>query len=144
MTEDPRLTAKKSVFLVEEWVESQVRHTHLVEVAMVRWMPPSDGWVKVNTDGVYSPQRNYGGGGAVMRDHHGRFIAGSCCFFPTDSDPERAELLACNQGVNLAIQRGETKIILEIDCQSVVTKLQREELDRSIHGTFVEDIKALL
>jgi hypothetical protein len=26
----------------------------------------------------------------------------------------------------------------------VVTKLQREELDRSIHGTLVEDIKALL
>jgi hypothetical protein len=31
-----------------------------------------------------------------MRDHHGRFIAGSCHFFPTASDLECAELFFDN------------------------------------------------
>jgi hypothetical protein len=44
----------------------------------------------------------------------------------------------------MALEMGAEKIILETDCQNVVSKLRNEELDRSIHGPLVEDIKPLL
>lgn len=65
-------------------------HSHLVEWRNIHavedkapksrhvqsWEPPVPGWVKVNSDGAVSKQRNSGGGGAVLRDHDGAFRAG--------------------------------------------------------------------
>jgi hypothetical protein len=34
--------------------------------------------------------------------------------------------------------------VLETDCAGVVSKLRKEELDRSVHGPLVEEIKVLI
>ena len=60
------------------------------------------------------------------------------------SDAERAELLACRRGVILAQEAGVRKLVLETDCMGVVSKLKNGELDRSVHGPLVEEIKELL
>jgi ribonuclease HI len=100
--------------------------------------------LKINVDGAYSKEGGYEGGGVVLCDHHGKFLVGSSHFFPLVSDLERAELLACKQGVTLAKERGEGKLVLEMDCLPVVGKLKGLEMDRSIHGPLVEEIKAML
>jgi ribonuclease HI len=67
------------------------------------WEPPKPSCCKVNTDGSFSPSDGTGGGGVVVRDHHGDFIEGACRFFTAVSDPEGAEL----KGVLVGAQRGK-------------------------------------
>ena len=98
------------------------------------WLLPEVGWYKVNADGSFSQDDGHGGGGVVVRDHHGGFKAGACHFFPIVTDPERAELLACRRGAQLAKELGVRKVIIETDCLSAVVKIGKMELDRSGHG----------
>jgi hypothetical protein len=65
-------------------------------------------------------------------------------FLPSIADPEHAELLACRLAINLARDAGVTRLIMETDCMGVVSKLRSTEMDRSVHGPLVEDIKVLL
>ena len=65
-------------------------------------------------------------------------------FFPSATDPERAELLACRRAVELAQEMGISKLALELDNVGAVAKLTGECRDHSIHGPLVEDIKTLL
>ena len=65
-------------------------------------------------------------------------------FFPHAADPERAELMACRSVVELAKDQGVTKLVLETDCVGAISKLSGKELDRSVHGPLVEEIKCLL
>jgi hypothetical protein len=44
----------------------------------------------------------------------------------------------------VAKDAGAQKLVLELDGQGLVTKLGSLELDRSVHGPLVEDIKFLL
>jgi hypothetical protein len=71
-------------------------------------------------------------------------VAGASCFFPVVSDPERAELLACRRAALLAKETGVSKLMLETDCAGAVAKLKALEMDRSVHGPLVEEIKSLL
>ncbi|KAK1618623.1 hypothetical protein QYE76_024140 [Lolium multiflorum] len=102
------------------------------------------GWTKLNADGAFSAKDGSGGCGVVMRDHNGRFLVGASHFFHSSSDPERAELLACKQALVMARSKGLTKMVLETDCLGVVAKIRSNNMDRSIHGPLVEEIKSLL
>ena len=83
-------------------------------------------------------------GDAILRDHHGSFLAGACQFFPHVSDAGGAELLACRRALHLAQEMGITKIVLETDSVEVASKLTREGQDRSFYGPLVAEIKCLL
>jgi ribonuclease HI len=85
-----------------------------------------------------------GGCGVVLRDHDGRFLAGASHFFHHVSDPERAELLACKQALVLAKAKGLSRVVVETDFLGVVANIGSNDMDRSIHGPLVEEIKSLL
>ena len=110
---------------------------------MEHWRPPEIGCIKVNADGAFSSVDGCGGGGVVLRDHHGSFVAGACHFFPFVADPEQAELLACRQGVVLARELNKDRVELETDSLNAVLKLQSTERDLSVNGPLVEEIKEL-
>ncbi|KAJ1391001.1 hypothetical protein SESBI_37020 [Sesbania bispinosa] len=40
----------------------------------VRWEPPDDGWIKLNSDGAAVNNSHYGACGGVFRNHHGNFV----------------------------------------------------------------------
>jgi hypothetical protein len=65
-------------------------------------------------------------------------------FFPIVADLEMGELLACRRAVELASAAGVSKLVLETDCAGAVAKLKNSEMDRSIHGPLVEEIKEML
>jgi ribonuclease HI len=144
MIEDPVEVAKRTVRLVEEWQAVQATPSVSKQQVVEHWLPPAAGWYKCNADGAFSQGDGHGGGGVVIRDHQGAFLAGESLFFPLVSDPERAELLACHRAVQMAREKGIQKIQLESDCQGAVSKLRNTEMDRSVHGPLVEDIKKLL
>jgi hypothetical protein len=95
MIEDPDRIARRVLGLTEEWMALKESNSEKIPRPTEHMLPPDDGWVKANVDGAFLKEGGYGGGGGVvMRDRHGGFLAGSSHFFPQVSDPERAELLA--------------------------------------------------
>ena len=142
--EHPVMIANRVHYLTEEWASLQKPSGSQTCRGSERWLPPPEGWIKANADGAFSQALNQGGGGVVLRDHHGRFTAGACCFFPLVTDPERAELLACQRALELAREMKVRKVILETDSMTVKGKLEAAELDRSAHGPLIENIKRAL
>lgn len=53
--------------------------------------------MKVNSDGAMAKMMDKCGEGVVLRDHDGRFLAGSCHFFLLSFRLYEAELRACEQ-----------------------------------------------
>jgi hypothetical protein len=80
MIEDLEATAKRILFLWDEWKLIKDAPKSRVGPRVEHWEPPEPAWFKVNVDGSFSPGDGTGGGGVVMRDHHGDFIAGACRF----------------------------------------------------------------
>jgi hypothetical protein len=127
MIENPENTARRIVGLTEEWRALKQITTVQGNQVEEHWRPPQPGWHKVNSDGAFSKENNHGGGGVIVRDHHGAHIACASHFFPYVDDPERAELLACRKGVRLAKELGVSRINLEMDCAGAVSKLNHQE-----------------
>jgi ribonuclease HI len=142
---DPRTVAMRTIAAVEEWqIVHQKAPVAAVAKPMEHWLPPDVGWSKINADGSYQEAEGHGGGGVVIRDHHGSFVSGACHFFSHLIDAEGAELLACRRGLMLARECGVQKVVLEMDSTGVAAKLLREGQDRSLYGSLVEEIKSLL
>jgi ribonuclease HI len=142
--ECPEAVGRRAVALVEEWQEVHAQVHHVIPKPKERWRPPMQGWVKVNTDGAMVKSSDTGGGGVVVRDHDGRFLAGSCHFFPSLSSPEEAELRACEKGMDLIKRLKLKNVVLELDCAAVVAKLNGVEVDRSSQGLLIEKLKRAL
>jgi ribonuclease HI len=143
LIEHPEKTAARILALHDEWQALQEVKAPKPNV-VTHWSPPAVGWHKANADGAFSSSEGNGGGGVIVRDHHGSPVAGSSAFFPVVADPERGELLACRRAVEIARDAGVLKLVLETDCAGAVTKLKNPEMDRSIHGPLVEEIKEML
>jgi hypothetical protein len=127
--ESPESVARRAVALVEEWQGVHAQIHHATPKPKERWLPPMVVWIKINTDGALAKSADKGGGGVVARDHDGRFLAGSCHFFPSLS--EEAELRACERGLELIKHLKLKQVILELDSATVVAKLNSTEVDRS-------------
>jgi hypothetical protein len=80
----------------------------------------------------------------ILRDDEGVPIEAASFFFTQVTEAEHAELLACRQAVRMAKEYDIRKLVLETDCVGAVNKLKAQELDRSVHGLLVEEIKTLL
>lgn len=83
------------------------------------------------------------GGGVIIRDAAGHFIAGLSSKYKMVREPLLSELLAAREGVLLARKMGLLYVILELDCAEAVLKLNKTELDRSVYGGLFQEIKML-
>jgi ribonuclease HI len=142
--EDPERTARRVLAITEEWGKLRDPSPSRVHKEVEHWRPPERGWLKANADGAFSVTDGQGGGGVVLRDDEGVPIEAASFFFMQVTDPERAELLACQQAVRVAKEYDVRKLVLEMDCAGAVNKLRAQVLDRSVHGPLVEEIKTLL
>jgi hypothetical protein len=52
--------------------------------------------------------------------------------------------MACKQALLLARMKEQAKVVLETDCLGAAAKLRSKDVDRSIHGPLVEEIKSML
>jgi ribonuclease HI len=143
--EQAQVVAERVFRLIDEWMEINApKGTTSVQRHEALWTPPDEHWLKVNVDGALNKQGIGGGGGVVIRDHHGVFRAGACHAFANISVPEHAELLACRRGVQLAQEIAATKLVLETDNISVAQVLNSSDLDRSRFGPLVQEIKEMI
>jgi hypothetical protein len=99
--ENPDALAKRIVHLTEEWRIIRAPKPPKAALSREHCLLPRVGWMKVNADGAVAKSSEKGGGGMVVRDHHGSFLVAARHFFSPLLDPEDAELHACHAALGL-------------------------------------------
>jgi ribonuclease HI len=103
------------------------------------WVLPSQGTFKINVDAAFDPISGDAAVGIVIRDWQGSLKLTSWRTLSHCRDAEEAEVLACLEGVHMALRWPEIPMILESDCQTVVAKFHIKGCDRSaLWNVFVE------
>ncbi|XP_042051496.1 uncharacterized protein LOC121796781 [Salvia splendens] len=98
----------------------EIRSPRPLAVA-IKWQPPEDPWIKLNTDGAYLEESDKAGGGGIIRDHTGKVLSAFASPLEAHSALE-AELLAIQLGLELALEFNRP-IWIESDAQQVVQLL---------------------
>ncbi|TQD90556.1 hypothetical protein C1H46_023902 [Malus baccata] len=80
-----------------------------------RWSPPSQGWVKINTDRAVKGHTNMGGVGVVLWDWRGGFLAAGEQQFPRVTSVPLLELFAVRYGLQVAQLQGFQQVVVESD-----------------------------
>jgi hypothetical protein len=96
-----------------------------------RWRKPGPGLIKCNVDASFSEQNSTGATGAVLRDHEGRICGGSAKWYNHCLNALATEAMACRNGMQLAIDRGVTRLLMETDCQVLVQLWNKRAMQRS-------------
>jgi ribonuclease HI len=98
---------------------------------MVQWQRPELGWVKVNTDASFDPNSFTGSAGVVIHDHAGMVVSGAARWFDGVPDVLAAKALAAKEGLELALEMGYERVLLEVDCNNLKTLLEDRSCMRS-------------
>ena len=109
-----------------------------------RWTPPAAGWTKLNVDGSFCATTGTAGAGMILRDSSGVIIFSSCRELRSCAEPLEVELLACMEGLNLALEWTQQHIELEMDSLMALNMLKAVERDRSCYAMLTDQIRRLL
>lgn len=112
-------------------------------IVMVRWIPPTPDWVRINTDGAARGLEGVAWCGGVLRDNGGQWVCGfakplgqSCAYI--------AELWVAYEGLLLAHRRGMTVVELQLDSRVMVNNLQGKDAGSVQGWSLVHRIRGLL
>ncbi|KAK1666010.1 hypothetical protein QYE76_054169 [Lolium multiflorum] len=83
------------------------------------------------------------GAGVVARNHVGSFLAACGERYDEVVVPEIAEAIAVRRALLFAQEEEFSKIIIASDCLSVIQRIKSGEVDRSLCGPVIEDIKLM-
>ncbi|XP_057744794.1 uncharacterized protein LOC130962625 [Arachis stenosperma] len=108
----------------------------------VSWVPPPEGWVKLNTDGSSQGNMRRAGCGGLVRNENGRWVAGFTCRIG-NCTAFTAELWGVMEGLKLAWTMGMKRIIVECDSTAVVKLLNGERNLEKHPNSLVRRIDAL-
>ncbi|KAK8484544.1 hypothetical protein V6N12_054089 [Hibiscus sabdariffa] len=95
------------------------------------WVKPTQDHVKINVAGAFNPVSRKAAVGVIAPNSHGMMIDGSAFQLKGLHTAESAEACAFKEGVRMAIENEWTQFVFEGDSATVVSKLDRKELDRS-------------
>ncbi|KAK8660457.1 hypothetical protein V6N13_051383 [Hibiscus sabdariffa] len=95
------------------------------------WAKPPQNCIKINVDGAFNLVSRKAAVGVIARYSHGIMIDGFAFQLRGLHTVESAEMCAFKEGVRMAIENDWTQVVFEGDSATVVSKLDRKELDRS-------------
>jgi ribonuclease HI len=104
---------------------------------------PEEGWAKVNTDAAFVVEDFTVRSGVVIHDHSGSVIGAAARWFEGVQDVLSAEALAAKEGLELAVELGLQRVILELDCQGPMKLIRDPAAMRSSIGGLCFDISEL-
>jgi ribonuclease HI len=107
------------------------------------WVRPPSGWVKLTIDVSYKRDNGYAGTGIVLRDDAGAVIFLSCRYLPACEEALEAEVVACSEGLELALQHSHFPIIIESDCSQLISAIISKVRDRSSHLHIISEIQVI-
>jgi ribonuclease HI len=123
-------------------VLQQVLHNVERKVVMIHWQPPSEGWVKLNTDGAYK-EGSVAGCGGVVRDSNGVWKGGFAKNLGVCS-AYVAELWGVLEGLRYAKALGFNRVELNVDSSIVNQVLSKAGYGRPLGMALVMRIRSLL
>ncbi|KAK4434712.1 hypothetical protein Salat_0634000 [Sesamum alatum] len=107
------------------------------------WTAPKIDEVKINFDVVMRSSTPGAGLGTIARNYEGRCIAWRTTFHPDIGDPEHGEALAARLAMEICVDFGWPKCIVEGDCIFVIQKIVTSREDMSSISPVVQDILRL-
>jgi len=108
------------------------------------WKRPNQGWVKVNSDGVFSENTGEGGWGVVIRDEEGEVVEAAAGKLTRLMDAFQSEVEACLAGVMLVGERGFGRIVVETDSLVLKQALKTSSHRLAATGGLICEIQNLL
>lgn len=81
----------------------------------------------MNVDGAFLPQDIRRGTGMVLRDDMGHIIISGCRLMNDCGGPLEAELIACIEGLMLALSWSAKPVTLESDCEVALKMHQQKD-----------------
>ena len=86
------------------------------------WQPPPSSFYKINFDGALFTKEQWAGIGVVMHNEHGLIMASSSQQIPLPGTV--VEALVARKALELALDCGLDRVILEGDCEILMKTLQ--------------------
>jgi ribonuclease HI len=108
------------------------------------WTKPPENTLKLNCDASFFPDERTGSWGALIWDSDGDLVLLGRGRINHLLDPFHAELIACLQGIQLAVNLGIGRIIVETGAQEVVKAVMSSSYDGSATSLLISEIKSLV
>jgi hypothetical protein len=105
-----------------------------------RWLPPSEGMVKINVDAATSKNLSKAAFAAIVRQADGTFLGASSVVMEGVTDPETLEALACREGLSVAADLLVQNLRVASDCRNAVQSIRGDGMGS--YGHIVREIKA--
>lgn len=136
----PGAAARYISSMLEELASLKTPSKSMQPRRTVQWKGPDEGWMKVNTDAAYDLNMCTGSAGVVIRNHSGLVQAAAARWLDDVPDALTAEAMAAKEGLELAVEKGYDRVILEVDCRGLKTLLDDRSCLRSLIGGICSDI----
>ncbi|XP_073355646.1 uncharacterized protein [Aegilops tauschii subsp. strangulata] len=108
---------------------------------LCRWIPPQEGWTKINCDASFVPGTGESSAGSIARDHRGFPFFSQTQVMGYSNCVEVAEAHAVLIGVKSFASLFRGPVIVETDCAALATELMSDKVIRAEAFPFIWDIK---
>jgi hypothetical protein len=109
-----------------------------------KWVCPPREMVKINCDGSCDLKRHEGGWGYIIRDEVGDVISAGCGRVDHLLNPFQAEVIACLQGAQAAVDLGISRAIIETDALQLCHAMKSSDYDLSEVGLLIQELRSLV
>lgn len=79
----------------------------------------------------------------VLRDASGKIIFSACRYLSSFGEALETELLACSEGLDLALRQSQLPTVIETDCLQLLAAVSSTAQDRSPFMHIISEIKQL-
>ncbi|KAH9759717.1 putative reverse transcriptase/RNA-dependent DNA polymerase [Citrus sinensis] len=122
--EDAQISVGRAAAVVESYRRIKIPATQTVSQNQSNnqqtWLPPPNGWYKVNVDAAIRPSNQTAGLGVVIRDSRAKVVAAAVQNTIYKGDVECMEAEAINFGIQVAQSTNFLPMIIESDSKGVV------------------------
>jgi ribonuclease HI len=140
---EPGSMARYIATLLEELETMSMPTRNPKPVRHTKWQKPERGWFKVNTDAAFNSGSCTGSAGVIVRNHQGLVQAAAARWFDDIADALNAEAVAAKEGLELAMEIGCDRVVLEVDSKLLQSYLQTGTGERTAIGGLCFDITEL-
>jgi len=110
---------------------------------MIRWEPPADDWIALNTDGAAKSNCGVAGAGGVLRDSHGQWLVGFSEYVGHCS-AAKAEIRGVLRGLKIAKEMAISKLCIRMDSTTVISWLTKSSADNPECYSLIQQCRKLL
>nr|XP_023921668.1 uncharacterized protein LOC112033124 [Quercus suber] len=108
------------------------------------WQPPSQAKYKLNFDATIFLGLDRSSFGAIIRNEKGEVMAAVIASGLKVNTSDEAELLACQRAIELVVDVGFLRLIIEGDSSNVIQAISSPLENSSLFGNVVNDIRRLV